>query len=350
MRSPVIAFSIFAAAAVSPTLVSGAPTSSNPTTELESAVQRVARQLPNQLSALGLDSSTPQAAAVQPETPDAHRAAEEKLHNPVPASADAADPASVATGSRRKRASDQFTAGGNSYSGASSGTSGGTITNDAQGNDNAGPPTLINDGTAGAVNNAGNGGESTSGFSYGGFGDGEGPGGNAYSGSTGPSNGGSTQNSGNGITNTNANFAGTGGTNESGDSHGGDATGPPSLDKRSGDNNTGGGNAYSGATSNVSGGNVINQGHHEGTITNQGGNNAGIAGSTESGFSTGGDGNGLGPGGNAYTGASGAAYGGGVTNSDSAITNTAGANTAGTGNGVSGGESETGDAQGGNAK
>jgi len=355
MRSPVIAFGLFAAAAVSPSLVSGAPTSPILGNDVETAMKQVPRQL-SELSSLPMLSSTPQAAAVSaPQTPEAHRAAEAKIHNPAPSNDASMSPDTIPS---RKRASDEYTAGGNSYSGASSGTTGGTIVNNANNGPNrgagagagagAGTPTLTNDGTGGAVNNAGNGGDSETGFSYGGQGGGHGPGGNAYSGSTGPSNGGSDVNTGDGITNNDANTAGLGGFDESGDAQGGNAAGPPGLNtntKRAGDNDTAGGNAYSGATSNVSGGTVINQGQEDGASTNDGGNVGGNPGTSFSGYATGGDGDGRGPGGNAYTGASGPAYGGGVRNSGGTIDNSDGANTAGAAVGMS----ETGDAVGGNA-
>ena len=77
--------------------------------------------------------------------------------------------------------------------------------------------------------------------------------------------------------------AGGGGFSESGTAEGGDANGNqiPSniqgraLQRRAGDAGTAGGNAYSGATSDVSGGSVANQADDNGTITNGGGSKSG---------------------------------------------------------------------------
>ncbi|KAJ3006394.1 hypothetical protein NUW54_g3958 [Trametes sanguinea] len=68
------------------------------------------------------------------------------------------------------------------------------------------------------------------------------------------------------------------------------------FEKRAGDAGTAGGNAYSGATNDVSGGSVVNAADDRGAIANGGGNAAGGAGTTFSGDADGGNGNGLGPG------------------------------------------------------
>lgn len=72
--------------------------------------------------------------------------------------------------------------------------------------------------------------------------------------------------------------AGGGGFSESGSAEGGDAAGPTppaGVRRRAGDNGTAGGNAYSGATSDVSGGSVVNSADDQGTITNDGGSKFG---------------------------------------------------------------------------
>ncbi|KAI0670167.1 hypothetical protein C8Q78DRAFT_1080061 [Trametes maxima] len=361
MRSPVIAFSIIAAA-VSPTLVSGAPASSPQFDNALAQTEAVAHHI-RQFSGAAerRSSSTPVPvdtvakvvsglAAAGPAGPQS-TATSKKIEQDDPVSrTQAMRQAKAEQGAPKttlpsKRASDQYTAGGNSYSGAAADSSGGDLANESD----RGAATN-GDGS----NQGGNAGSSFSGFSFGGSGNGHGPGGNAYSGATGASRGGNVVNTsedstgdGDAIENTTANTAGNGGFSESGSSEGGDARGPtvPSdIQRRASDSGTAGGNAYSGATSDVSGGTVANVADDEGTISNGGGNNAGNSGTTFSGDATGGKGNGLGPGGNAYTGASGSAKGGSVYNAGGAVNNDANSNVAGTG-----GVSQTGDATGGGA-
>ena len=67
--------------------------------------------------------------------------------------------------------------------------------------------------------------------------------------------------------------AGTGGLSESGTAVGGDATRPAAfvqnnVQKRASDSGTAGGNAYSGATSEASGGTVVNDAGDQGTLDN----------------------------------------------------------------------------------
>lgn len=88
--------------------------------------------------------------------------------------------------------------------------------------------------------------------------------------------------------------------------------------KRTGDEGTLGGNAYTGSSGDVDGGDVVNQGNNFGmpTIMNMNSNNAGPGGTTKSGCASGGQGNSdRGSGGNAYSGSSGNAIGGSVWNS-----------------------------------
>lgn len=163
MRSPVIAFSILAAAAVSPSLVAGAPTSPNP----DAAPPR---QLSNAIGMNHLDTSglpvqppvTPPSVPVTPPSalnalfggassvpsppkpdPTAHRQAEQQLHKP------ATSPMEQYT-SNRKRAQDMNSAGGNSYTGATTDTSGGSVVSVAHGggdeDEEEFPPGVTNDG------------------------------------------------------------------------------------------------------------------------------------------------------------------------------------------------------------
>ncbi len=102
MRSPVIAFSIFAAAAVSPTLVGGAPTSPN----------------------VGV-SSVPGSAGSAAETAThavPHAVRELSLNNDRRRKLD-------------RRVEDYRTSGGNSYSGSSGTVSGGDVINQAGSDD-----------------------------------------------------------------------------------------------------------------------------------------------------------------------------------------------------------------------
>ena len=102
MRSPVIAFSIFAAAAVSPALVGAAPTSPNISKVGDIASKQ---HLPAE--------SAPHVPMVAREFGDKHR---KHKHD--------------------RRVEDFRTAGGNAYSGASGTVSGGDVINDADNNDN----------------------------------------------------------------------------------------------------------------------------------------------------------------------------------------------------------------------
>ena len=89
------------------------------------------------------------------------------------------------------------------------------------------------------------------------------------------------------------------------------------LVKRTTDDGTLGGNAYSGNSGDVDGGDVVNKSNNFGmpTLMNMNSNNAGAGGGSLSGCSNGGHGNGRGAGGNSYSGSSGNAEGGSVWNS-----------------------------------
>ena len=100
MRSPVIAFGLFAAAAVSPTLVGAAPTSPN---------------LPT--NGLGVPH-VPNPADSAPNVPHVSRSLKHGSHE------------------HERRANDSGTAGGNAYSGVSGSVSGGNTINDAGDEDN----------------------------------------------------------------------------------------------------------------------------------------------------------------------------------------------------------------------
>ena len=173
MRSPVIAFSILAAAAVSPSLVAGAPTSPNP-----DSVPHSPRQLSNamnHLDAPGLPVQPPVQPPVNPLSqankaitppspsilsglfggqntdaktkpdPNTHRQAEQQLHDPASSSIDAYT-------SHAKRASDMYSAGGSSYTGAAGDTSGGSVVSVAHGGEAAAEE---GDGTFGVTNGGG---------------------------------------------------------------------------------------------------------------------------------------------------------------------------------------------------
>ncbi|KAI0724282.1 hypothetical protein C8T65DRAFT_626014 [Cerioporus squamosus] len=301
MRSPVIAFSILAAAAVSPSLVSGAPTSPQLDKALghhnalaqNNAITRTqdisthqvregpAREITGLVGGITTAGPSPHATPAPPSQHDRNenfKKAKAQLNQPsTPQMKVAAPPASAPPTAAKmsKRAGDNNTAGGNAYSGAAQDSSGGDVENDSQDGD------VTN---ADGSNAAGGAGSSFSGFAFGGNGNGHGPGGNAYTGATGASRGGNVVNTseGNGaggdggdtMDNTAANTAGGGGESESGTAQGGGARGPTmpaSVQRRAGDNGTAGGNAYSGATSDVSGGSVVNAADNRGTITNNGG-------------------------------------------------------------------------------
>lgn len=281
MRSPVIAFGLFAAATVSPALVGAAPT---------------------------------------PPTPN------------VPTTV----PANVPPHTHVVRAFDSGTAGGNAYTGGTSDTSGGQVVNNG---DDGEDDTLTN----ATANTGGLAGASNSGDATGGDGRDRGPGGNANTGNTGNANGGGVSNSGGTINNSaQSNIGGQGNTSDSGDATGGDA-----KKKRAVDQQTAGGNAYSGASGNTSSGSIVNSADGDGTtVTNTGPdtNFGDAAGTSTTGDAEGGQGNGRGPGGNAYSGFSGPAQGGSVYNEGGSIGNTAVANAAGNGNDSTSGNADGGDA------
>ncbi|THH32332.1 hypothetical protein EUX98_g1866 [Antrodiella citrinella] len=205
-------------------------------------------------------------------------------------------------------------------------------------------PEVVTGGEGGATS------ESFTGEAVGGNGDGYGPGGNAYSGPSGPSNGGFVFNEGGDITNTASNAAPNGGVSDSGPAIGGNANGSGfqrrSLRQRAYNDYTAGGNAVSGNSGSVDGGNVINEAGPDDDITNTGGNAAGDAGPSFSGEAVGGNGLGRGPGGNAYSGYTGSTRGGDVINEAGTVENTAGANTGGAGNMNISGDAIGGDADG----
>jgi hypothetical protein len=111
MRSPVIAFGLFAAAAVSPTLVGAAPAS--PNIPANSLTQHPAPGLP----AVPGDSATsiPHVGRDLSGLNDSHKARKSHKHG--------------------RRDEDSDTAGGNAYSGVSGNVSGGNTLNDAGNNE-----------------------------------------------------------------------------------------------------------------------------------------------------------------------------------------------------------------------
>lgn len=117
-------------------------------------------------------------------------------------------------------------------------------------------------------------------------------GGNAYTGSTGDASGGSSSYDALGMDSTNM------------------------YVKRTDDADTLGGNAYTGSTGDASGGSVSNIAGDDGmpTIMNVNSNNAGLGGDSLSGCSDGGQGASRGAGGNGYSGSTGNAEGGSVSN------------------------------------
>ncbi|KAI0744730.1 hypothetical protein C8Q76DRAFT_700879 [Earliella scabrosa] len=272
MRSPVIAFSLFAAAAVSPILVSAAPPSHNldkslvhTTTEAADTRHQIRSPSVERIGNVAGKAANGQLPDGSDFAPPNSSQDNEKQSTPVDRTA------AMRKAKQSKRASDQSTAGGNAYSGAASDSSGGDIQNDSTRGG------LTNDDGS---NNAGGAGSSFSGFAFGGNGGGHGPGGNAYSGATGNSRGGNVINNSEGgaggsdVENTTANTAGGGGLSESGTAVGGPAAGPrvpAGVQRRAGDSGTAGGNAYSGATSDVSGGSVVNSADDRGNINNDGG-------------------------------------------------------------------------------
>ena len=144
MRSPVIAFSLLAAVAVSPTLVSGAPASSpkldNALARTENLSSYQVRSTSDPVGSIGkgvenIEEKTPwskHSDAVPPPTTnvedprtrtEAMKKAKAQTNQP---SVKAAAPP---VAKMAKRAGDQYTAGGNAYSGAASDSSGGDVQN-----------------------------------------------------------------------------------------------------------------------------------------------------------------------------------------------------------------------------
>ncbi|KAI0724380.1 hypothetical protein C8T65DRAFT_734014 [Cerioporus squamosus] len=116
-----------------------------------------------------------------------------------------------------KRTDDNGTMGGNAYTGDSGDVNGGDVDNTSN---NYGMPTIWNMNS----NNGGDGGQSQSGCSNGGHGDGDrGAGGNAYSGKSGNAQGGEVVGSG-GMMNIDSNNAGDAGKSATGCATGGDVS------------------------------------------------------------------------------------------------------------------------------
>ncbi|THH31992.1 hypothetical protein EUX98_g2196 [Antrodiella citrinella] len=251
MRSPIIAFSIVAAAAVSPTLVAGAPTSTNKMVAVPSTPH--------------LPVSVPMSRRRDLENRDSRGSKTHHKHK-----------------NYARQSPDSATAGGNAYSGSSSDVDGGDVFNVAD------TPDGVITNNPGS-NTAGTGGDTFTGEAVGGNGGGFGPGGNAYSGFSGNSDGGDVDNLGtSNIDNiATSNTAGDAGTTTSGNAIGGDenqfqfnnddfdftkrdidndgglagaggfSTSGLAEGGRGGDNGQGG-NAYSGSVGNAEGGSINN--------------------------------------------------------------------------------------------
>ena len=143
MRSPVIAFSLIAAAAVSPSLVSGAPTSP----QLENALSQTEavanphqiRSLPEPVNTVfkAVSGGAPKTAAVEPEIKDdfdedaepSKRTAALRQANAPPGTQPQTNSAQPPMPPMQKRADNSDTAGGNSFTGGAGNTSGGGVSN-----------------------------------------------------------------------------------------------------------------------------------------------------------------------------------------------------------------------------
>lgn len=144
MRSPVIAFSLLAAVAVSPTLVSGAPASSP---KLDNALART-----ENLSSYQVRSPTEVLTTVTDKVGDVTNTGSKHSDAVSPPATNVEDPrtrteamkkakaqtnqpsvkaAAPPVAKMAKRAQDQYTAGGNAYSGAASDSSGGDVQNES---------------------------------------------------------------------------------------------------------------------------------------------------------------------------------------------------------------------------
>lgn len=199
MRSPVIAFSIFAAATVGPSVVSGAPAPNKPAAGIPATGSPFGALLPVPnvpLSAARRAFQDPTDAPTRP-SPDGLEGyqAKDKSHE---------------KSKHHRRALDSQTGGGNAYTGNTSDTSGGTIVNEGDNDE-----TLTNDTASESCffiiivskltnvsDAAGEAGASESGDAEGGDGRGRAPGGNAYTGSTGRASGGNVINKSGSIDNT----------------------------------------------------------------------------------------------------------------------------------------------------
>jgi hypothetical protein len=128
MRSPVIAFGIFAAAAVSPTLVSAVPTS--PRINEVSSVPHVATA---DASAIHQPHVPRKDLPILDDPSETQHSASHKKHK----------------GKSHKRATDGNTAGGNAYSGGTSDATGGSVINEGEdGEDVNGNPNTIDNNVA----------------------------------------------------------------------------------------------------------------------------------------------------------------------------------------------------------
>ncbi|CDO72397.1 hypothetical protein BN946_scf184977.g96 [Trametes cinnabarina] len=211
MRTPSLACALFAAAALSPALVSGAPfpTPGSYSSEVF-AVSKAGSNAPADDSAAPIEHTRPRIGIkeIREALPD---------HQPQ----GWFDRNEASRSAFFKRTTDDGTLGGNAYTGNSGDVNGGDVVNEG---DNFGMPTLMNMNS----NNAGAGGGSLSGCAGGGYGGSRGAGGNAYSGSSGNAEGGEVFNSG-GVMNVDSNNAGSAGTSQTGCATGGDVPDQPDF-------------------------------------------------------------------------------------------------------------------------
>ena len=125
MRSPVIAFGLFAAAAVSPTLVSAAPAPPKinevqSTSKVAAANAQILHTTPISRSIPEVGGLVPNPNGVQPSHTSQHASSKKKHEH---------------KSSKPKRALDGNTAGGNAYSGGTNDATGGSIVNESNSGD-----------------------------------------------------------------------------------------------------------------------------------------------------------------------------------------------------------------------
>ncbi|KAH8100574.1 hypothetical protein BXZ70DRAFT_937887 [Cristinia sonorae] len=216
MRTPVIAISLLGAAVLSPTFAAPTTSPAHHTADTHTAHRQVGSGgvggllAARSLSGLGLGELVSRAPVPTRDSSAKWSIAPREFWKKI-----------GSTANLKKRLGDDKTMGGNAHSGSSGAVNGGSVYN-SDPTQNEGMPVIMNLNS----NNAGLGGESTSGCAASGKSGKAGLGGNASSGNSGNAMGGSVDGPPSGMFNMNSNNAGTAGESLTGCATGGDTYDP----------------------------------------------------------------------------------------------------------------------------